>query len=97
MKYTAIIIAATGLILAGCSGEKTSEPKVDASVHVDTGDAKDKVNSALDKAGDDLKKAGNEAKAKMQDAGDALKAKANEVKDKVEDKKPSVDVNVNTK
>jgi outer membrane murein-binding lipoprotein Lpp len=97
MKYAIIAIAAAGLFFAGCS-EKSSEPKVDASVSVDTANTKDKLNSALEKTGDQMKKAGEEAKAKLQDAGDTLKAKAEEAKDKLDStKKPSVDVDVKTK
>lgn len=97
MKYAMIAMAAAGLLFAGCS-EKSSEPKADASVSVDTGNTKEKLNNALDKAGDQMKKAGEEAKAKLQDAGDTLKAKAEEAKDKLDStKKPSIDVDVKTK
>ena len=90
-----IAAAATGLLLAGCN--KNQEPKVDASVSVDTGKTKDKLNDALDKTGAELKKAGNEAKAKLEDAGDAIKRKADEAKDKMNDKKADVNVEVKTK
>jgi hypothetical protein len=97
MKHLALIVTATGLLLAGCSGEKT-EPKAEASVSVDTDKAKDKINHALDKAGTEMKKAGTEAKAKLEDAGDAIKKKAEEAKDKLTDnKKAGVDVEVKTK
>ena len=85
-----------GLFLAGCSGEKS--PKAEASVSIDTGNAKDKINDALDKAGAEIKKAGNEAKAKLEDTGDAIKKKSEEAKDKLtDDKKAEVEVEVKTK
>ena len=78
--------------------KESSGPKAEASVSVDTGDAKEKINNALDKAGSEMKKAGNEAKDKLEDAGDAITKKAEEVKDKVSDeKKASVNVEVKTK
>jgi gas vesicle protein len=95
MKYAYLPLLAAALVLAGCN--KNSEPKVDASVSVDTGKTKDKLNDALDKTGAELKKAGNEAKAKLQDAGDTLKQKAEEAKDKLSDKKADVNVDVKTK
>ena len=94
MKRVCLILAAAGLVLVGCN--KNSEPKVDASVSVDSSKTKDKLNDALDKTSAELKKAGNEAKAKLEDAGDALKKKAEEAKDKLNDKK-SADVNVDVK
>jgi hypothetical protein len=96
MKSACIIAAATAsLLVAGCN--KNQEPKVDASVSVDTSKTKDKLNDALDKTSAELKKAGNEAKAKLDDAGDAIKRKAEEAKDKLNDKKPDVNVEVKTK
>jgi hypothetical protein len=97
MKHLASIVTATGLLFAGCSGEKT-EPKAEGSVSVDTEKATDKINHALDKAGAEMKKAGSEAKAKLEDAGDAIKKKAEEAKDKLtDDKKKGIDVEVKTK
>ncbi len=97
MKYLEVIMVAAGLVLAGCSKEQ-DRPKAEVSVNVDTGDTKDKINNALDKAGSEMKKAGNEAKAKLEDAGDAIKKKAEEAKDKLtDDKKAGVKVEVNTK
>jgi hypothetical protein len=97
MKQLALIMTVTGLLLAGCSGEKT-EPKAEASVSVDTDKAADKINNALDKAGAEMKKAGTEAKGKLEDAGEAIKRKAEEAKDKLtDDKKKGIDVEVKTK
>lgn len=95
MKSVAILIAA-GFALAGCS--KKPEPKVDASVNVDLSKAKDNLNGAMDKAGQELKKGANEAKGKLEDAGDALKKDVEAAKDKLsDDKKPGVTIDVKTK
>jgi len=97
MKHLAILSAAVALVLTACS-DKKAEPKAEVSVNVDTGDTKDKINHALDKAGSEMKKAGNEAKAKLEDAGHAIKEKAEEAKDKLSsDKKADVNVEVKTK
>lgn len=97
MRYLALISLAAALFLTACSDRK-AEPKAETSVTVDTGQAKGKIDDALDKASHEMKKAGNEAKAKLEDAGDAIKKKAEEAKDKLNgDKKTEVDVEVKTK
>jgi hypothetical protein len=94
MKNLALIIAAA-FVLAGCA-EKSTEPKADVSVHVDTDKTKNDVAAAMDKAGEELKKGAETAKDKLEDAGDALKKNAEAAKDKLSNDK-SVDIEVKTK
>jgi len=93
MKNIALLIAA-GFLLAGCS--KSSEPKVEAEVHVDTDKTAKDVNAALDKAGSEIKKGAEAAKDKLEDAGHAIKKSAEDVKDKLTDDK-KIEVEVKTK
>jgi hypothetical protein len=81
MKNIAILIAA-GFLLAGC-GAKNEEPKAEAQVSVDLNKEKNSLDKALDKAGDEVKKGADEAKAKLDEAGDALKKNAEAAKDKL--------------
>ena len=96
MKNLALLIAA-GFLLVGCS-EKSTEPKVEADVKIDTDHAKKEIGSAMDKAGAEIKKDAEIAKDKLEDAGHAIKKDAEIAKDKLTDeKKSSVDVEVKTK
>lgn len=97
MKHLAILMAAA-FVLAGCSGEKSSEPKVEGSVNIDLSKEKEKIGSALEKAGEEVKKGATEAKEKLQDAGEALKKNVEAAKDKLtEEKKADGKVEVKTK
>ena len=78
-------------LLAACSA-KVDEDGAEVKINSDT---KESVSENLEKAGNELEKGAEKAKAKLEDAGEAIKDGFNETKEKLsDDKDAKVEVEV---
>jgi hypothetical protein len=80
MKRILVCSVLMGL-LAACSAKVDEDG---AEVKVNSG-TKDSISENLDKAGDELEKGADKAKAKLENAGEAIKEGFNETKDRLTD------------
>ena len=90
MKNLLVCVVLAGL-LSACSA-KVDEDGAEVKISSDT---KESVKDSWEKAGSELEKGAEKAKAKLEDAGEAIKEGFNETKDRLSsDKDAKVEVEV---